>query len=369
MTVLHATEPPTRLPLGGRAGRRGLRVADVDRALYDDRTLVKQLAMRRTLFVFPRDLLPAAWGAPAARVAGQERRRIAKDVAAGGHRRRRRRPGSTRRAPRSLDGAGREPDGLSARRSGRAVPDVDGTVGLAGHEVGRRGADRPAGARAGSGAEGDVVRGRNAGHWRISRPAWTPMDGLARGGARAAAGGRGLRRAGPPVAADLRPGTEADLVWWLGATKGAVRRALADLGAVAGRASTAAAPAGCCPTTTRGRPGRAVGGAAAGARPDHDGLEATATFYLDPGHTPYLFDSNGNGGTTAWWNGRVVGCWVQDDDGWCAWCCAGRCRADATAALATEAERLTAWLDGVRISQRLHLPPDEVRAAALTRDR
>ena len=38
-------------------------------------------------------------------------------------------------------------------------------------------------------------------------------------------------------------------------------------------------------------------------------------FYLDPEHVPYLFDSNGNGGTTAWWNGRVVGCWVQDDAG------------------------------------------------------
>ena len=28
------------------------------------------------------------------------------------------------------------------------------------------------------------------------------------------------------------PGTEADVVWWLGATKAAVRRALADVGAV-----------------------------------------------------------------------------------------------------------------------------------------
>ena len=37
-------------------------------------------------------------------------------------------------------------------------------------------------------------------------------------------------------------------------------------------------------------------------------------FYLDADHTPYLFDTNGNGGTTAWWNGRVVGCWVQDPD-------------------------------------------------------
>ena len=38
-------------------------------------------------------------------------------------------------------------------------------------------------------------------------------------------------------------------------------------------------------------------------------------FYLDPGHVPHLFDSNGNAGTTAWVDGRVVGCWVQDADG------------------------------------------------------
>ena len=37
-------------------------------------------------------------------------------------------------------------------------------------------------------------------------------------------------------------------------------------------------------------------------------------FYLGA-HAPHLFDSNGNAGTTAWWDGRIVGCWVQDDAG------------------------------------------------------
>ena len=40
--------------------------------------------MRRTLFVFPRDLLPAAWGSASARVATSERKRIAKAIAAAG---------------------------------------------------------------------------------------------------------------------------------------------------------------------------------------------------------------------------------------------------------------------------------------------
>ena len=36
--------------------------------------------MRRTLFVFPRDLLLAAWGSASARVATAERKRVARMV-------------------------------------------------------------------------------------------------------------------------------------------------------------------------------------------------------------------------------------------------------------------------------------------------
>ena len=83
MGVLHSTEPAT-VYLSLLARVDGLRVDDVDRALYDDRSLVKQLAMRRTLFVFPRELLPAAWGSASARVAAQLRARLARDAESAG---------------------------------------------------------------------------------------------------------------------------------------------------------------------------------------------------------------------------------------------------------------------------------------------
>jgi hypothetical protein len=75
----------------------------------------------------------------------------------------------------------------------------------------------------------------------------------------------------------------------------------------------------------------------------------TRDFYLGE-HGPSLFDRNGNAGTTAWVDGRIVGCWVQDE--------AGTVRVHllepvsdvARAALEAEAERLTAWLDGDRVS-------------------
>jgi len=78
MTCLHATEPAS-VYLSTFARVDASR-ADIDRALYEDRAVVKQLAMRRTLFVFPRDLLPAVWGSASDRVAGQLKIRLAKEV-------------------------------------------------------------------------------------------------------------------------------------------------------------------------------------------------------------------------------------------------------------------------------------------------
>ena len=73
-------------------------------------------------------------------------------------------------------------------------------------------------------------------------------------------------------------------------------------------------------------------------------------FYLDPEDRPYLFDTNGNGGSTAWWCGRIVGCWVQDPDGVVVVVPRGDVGAEASAALQVEAERLTTWLAGAKVS-------------------
>ncbi|MCJ0906635.1 DNA glycosylase AlkZ-like family protein [Rhodococcus sp. ARC_M6] len=61
MTVLHATESAT-VYLSCWARVQSVDITDIDRTLYEERTIVKQLAMRRTLFAFPRDLLSAARG-------------------------------------------------------------------------------------------------------------------------------------------------------------------------------------------------------------------------------------------------------------------------------------------------------------------
>src|SRR5262249_35341495 len=81
MTSLHATEPATP-HLSLRARVRPLTVADVEAAAYDERSLVKPLVMRRTLFVVTRELLPAAVGSAGRRVADAGRKRLLKDAGA-----------------------------------------------------------------------------------------------------------------------------------------------------------------------------------------------------------------------------------------------------------------------------------------------
>lgn len=340
VTVLHATEPAT-VYLSCQARVPGLRTADVDRALHVDRTIVKQLAMRRTLFVFPTDLLRAVWPSASARVAGTERSRLAKEIEAAGV---------------SADGAGwiddartamlaelwRTPGGHQAADLRAAVPAVDVKVEVAGGAISL--ASRMLTIL---GAEARIVRGTNAGGWHTSRPRWTSMEhwldpvpepGDAADGYRELIG-RWLRSFGP--------GTEEDLVWWLGGTKAVVRAALAQLDAQAVSLD---------------------GGATGWLLPDDlddvddpgpwvallPVLDPTVMgwkgrdFFLGP-HREQLFDRNGNAGTTAWVDSRAVGCWVQDDAGAVHVRLLEPVAAVARRALDDEAARLTAWLDGLRV--------------------
>jgi hypothetical protein len=143
------------------------------------------------------------------------------------------------------------------------------------------------------------------------------------------------------------PGTEDDVVWWLGATKGIVRAALGELDAV--------------PVTLDG-------GATGWLLPDDldvvpdpgpwvallPVLDPTVMgwkergFYLGP-HREHLFDRNGNAGTTVWVDGRIVGCWVQDPAGGVHLRLLERVPARARTALEAEARRLTQWLGGTRV--------------------
>lgn len=342
MTVLHSTEPPTPY-LSLHARVEEITRADVDRALYGDRSLVKQLAMRRTLFVFPRDLLPAAWGSASARVAGQEWKRIAKDAVLGGLTA----DGDAwlRDARAAVIERLADGDELSAKDLREELPVLGGKVRIGGDTKWAADVSLAPRVLTQLGADARIVRGRNASHWRVSQPQWTSMAawlGEVPEPLDEAAGYAELVRR---WLLTFGPGTETDIVWWLGATKAAVRRALADLGAVT--VSLDSGDTGWL-LAHDVEPEPAVepwGALLPVLDPTLMGWKQR-DFYLDPGHTPYLFDTNGNGGTTAWWNGRVVGCWVQDPDASVRVILREDVGADAVAALDREAARLTGWLDG-----------------------
>lgn len=344
MTVLHATEAPSvYLSLWARVD--GLTVADVDRALYDDRTLVKQLAMRRTLFVFPRDLLPAAWGSASARVATALRARLVKEVEQGGI---------------AADGAAwldaacaatleRLADGseLPAARLREEVAELDGRLDIGKGKYATNVSVAPR-VLTQLAVEARILRGSNGGHWRTARPQWTLAETWLGDVPEPAPEREGYAELVRRWLRTFGPGTEADLVWWLGSTKTAVRHALADIDAV--------------------EVGLETGGSGWVLADDADEapevepwaallpvLDPTVmgwkerSFYLGD-HGPMLFDTNGNAGTTAWWDGRIVGCWAQDPDGVVVLGLLEDVGAQARAALTAEAERLTGWLDGHRVS-------------------
>lgn len=356
VVVLHATEPATvHLSLAARVD--GLDRADVDAALYSDRTLVKQLAMRRTLFVFPRDLLPAVWGSASARTAAAEHARLGRDLVAAGvatdgqaH--------LVEAQRQVLAALAAAPDGLTTTELRAVAPAMDVRADLPSSQV------NPGRFLTVLGAEARVVRGANTLHWRVFRPRWLPTTtwlgeqpaplGQREGYAELVR--RWLDRFGP--------GTEADLVWWLGGTKGAVRAALADLGAVEVRVADGQ-PAYLLPDDVEPEPAVEPWAALLPVLdPTVMGWKERA-WYLGA-HGPVLFDRNGNAGTTAWWDGRAVGCWVQDPDGVVEVRLLEDVGAEARAALAVEAGRLTAWLAGERVGTVYPSPAMKVAPGDLT---
>lgn len=347
MTVLHATEPAT-VYLACWARGRSPEIADVDRALYVDRSLVKQLAMRRTLFVFPRDLLGAAWGSASARVAGLERTRMARDLVNAGL------AGDgeqwlERARSQVLSVLAEHPDGLSVPQLRKLVPMIAVKVTAS--------ASAPwSAARVLTylGARAEIVRAVDTGGWRTSRQRWTLTRHWLGDVAEPRTVADGYRELVARWLRTFGPGTEDDIVWWLGATKTVVRAALAELSTV--EVSLDHGVNGwLLPDDLDESPDP---GPWVALLPVLDPTVMgwrVRDFYLGR-HREQLFDNRGNAGTTAWADGRVVGSWVQDDAGSVQLRLLERVSARALRALQSEASRLTAWLGGVRIPTALSSP-------------
>jgi len=352
MTVLHATEPATPyLSLFARID--SFTRSDLEDALFESRSLIKQLAMRRTLFVFPRELLPAAVSSPSARVARQEYGRLVKDL---------------ERGQVTTDGAGwlaaareavlrRLAGGaeLSARELREDLAELAGQVSWYEHKPYGTVLHVAPRVLAWLSANGDLVRGRNAGHWRITRPLWTRTDDWLGAPVDRCEESVGYAELVASYLRSFGPVTERDLLWWFGATKGTMRHALSDLHAVQVRLERDQT-GWVLPDDVDPEPPVEPWAALLPA------LDPTALgwkerdFYLAPDFYSAIFDWSGNCGTTAWWDGKIVGAYVQDDAGRVELIVPSDPGPAGRTALQAEAKRLADWFDGEKVTSLYKCP-------------
>lgn len=347
---LHASDPGS-VYLAAAARMREPALEPVEDALYDSRTLLRLLGMRRTMFVLPLDLAAIVQAACGGAVAARERRTL----------------------ERMVDGAGLHADPAAhvrdleeetlralAARGEATGAEVSRDVPALREEVRFGVGTRWEGVQRLTtrvlvllGAEGLVVRGRPRGSWISSQYRWAPLQSWLGDGlevweveaAQAELARRWLASYGPATLADLR--------WWTGWTAGESKRALAGL------------------ETTEveldGEPGVVLADDLEPvAAPEPwvallPGLDPTVMgwkgreWYLGP-HRPALFDTAGNAGPTVWCDGRIVGGWGQPQSGEVAVRLLEDVGAEARAAVEGEAERLGAWLGGVRVARRFGAP-------------
>ncbi len=356
LAALHSTDSATVF-LSVRARTDGVDPDAIARELYDDRTVLRMLGMRRTLFVVPRDLRPSVQAGVTDDIAIRERRRLEGWLAAT--------PGIDD-AKTWLDAA--EVAALSALEAAReafTIELVRGNELLATKlEVGsgRWAARQSAGSRVLPllAAQGRLLRGRPRGSWTSGQYRWVRSETWL-----------GEEQVLPTVE-DARielvrrwllasgPGTELDLRWWTGLGARPIRSALAALEAVEVDLDGAVGyvlPDDMAPVESLDP--------AAALLPTLDSTTMgwkDREWYLGP-HGEQLFDRNGNAGPTVWWDGRVVGGWSQRRDGEIAFKLLEDVGADAVAAVEAEAERLAAWIGDVRFAPTF-LPPFQRALAA-----
>ncbi|MFD5720218.1 winged helix DNA-binding domain-containing protein [Streptomyces sp. NPDC127036] len=359
LVALHGTDPATvYLAVGARLVDAGVTVAEVDRALYEDRTLVRMHGMRHTVFVFPTALAAVVHASTGLDIAAKARAGLVKDVATGS---------DGRLTEEWLTLVEESALAALARRGQATVNELtrdeprlkEQFVYGAGksYETPQTVSSRLMRVL---GVEGRVVRGRPLGSWTSSQFRWAvapPHPELPPAEARSELLGRWLTACGPA--------TEADLKWWTGWKVTDVRRTLAAIGAVAVSLDdgvTAYVAAGDEePVDGPAEPWAAL----------LPGLDPTPMsrqerdWYLDPSLRPALFDGSGNVGPTVWWDGRVVGGWAQQPDGEIVWRLlapkgVGR---DARTAITAEAERLQRWVGTTRVTPRFRTPLERELAA------
>jgi Winged helix DNA-binding domain len=346
---LHSSDPTTVF-LSAMARLREPSIEAVEAALYNERTLIRMHAMRRTLWVFPVELAAIAQAACTEGIALKERRRLDKLLASSGID-----DGAAwfdgieRAALQFLEERG---EAAGAELS-QAVPELRT---LLDYGPGKWGGQQPATSRLlfQLAAERRIVRGRPRGSWTSSQYRWAPFhswlpDGLARWeteAGQAELARRWLRAFGPATIVDLK--------WWTGWTLGETRRALAALATAEVELEGLGAGLVLADDLERVASIEPWIALLPGLDPTAMGWKERDWYLGD--HARRLFDLNGNVGPTVWQDGRIVGGWAHLKTGEVVFQLLEDVGSEANAAIEAEAARLAERVDTTRVTARFPTP-------------
>ncbi|WP_326917614.1 winged helix DNA-binding domain-containing protein [Actinophytocola sp.] len=348
MVALHGTDPTT-VYLSAWARMHDGDATALERALYEDRTLLRLLCMRRTVFVLPTEVAPIARAACSLAVAARERRQLLSWLSAAGI-------VDAKDAERWLAGVEEAAlRALAARGEATAAELSADDPRLRAEIVLARGKAYEGKVRVGSrvllllAAEGRVVRGRPLGSWTSTQFRWSPAERWWPGGlpdlpvtdAEAELARRWLATFGPATVDDLR--------WWTGWAVTPTRRALARIGAV--EVDLDGRPGLVLPDDLEPEPEPEPWVALLPALDPTPMGWTHREFYLG-GHGTALFDRTGNVSPTVWCDGRIVGGWAQRRSGEIAYRLLDDVGSERVAAIERAAAELTERLGPVRLSPR-----------------
>jgi DNA glycosylase AlkZ-like len=350
VVALHATDPAS-VYLAERARLHAPTVASVEQALYEERSLVRLLGMRRTMFVVPVGLAPIVQSACTEAIAVVERRKLVGHIEQGGVAA----DGEawlTRVGEATVAALEKRGEALATELSAD-VPDLatemkvgEGTRWAATQKLSNRVLSVLA-------AEERIVRGRPRGTWTSTQYRWAPRSAWLPDAEPAPPLDAARAELARRWLAAFGPGTAADLKWWTGWTMGAARSALAEVGAVevALDGAVGYVLADDVDPVTAPAPAAALLPAL-----DPTAMGWTQREWYLGAHGGALFDRSGNIGPTVWWDGRIVGGWAQRREGEVVTRLLEDVGGEACAAVAAAAQGLTQWLGTARIRSRFPTP-------------
>jgi hypothetical protein len=358
LVALHATDAATvHLATGARLVTPA--VEAMEQALYEDRTLVRMLGMRRTVFVVPRASVPVIQAACSDAVAALNRRRLSQLLVSAG--------------------VAKDPDRWLAEAGEATLAALADLKEATGAELAARvpalrtrvemAAGKPYGGEVNLtsqvlfllASEGYLVRGRPRGSWISSQHRWSSMadwlpDGLpswTAAEARTELARQWLHAYGPAPVSDLR--------WWAGWGAGDAKKALAGLDVV----EVALEGGGTGVMLAEDTEPVPAPGPWVALLP---ALDPTVMGWLEREwffgpHAPALFDRTGNPGPTVWVDGRIAGGWAQHPAGEVRYRLLEDVGREAADAIGSAAAELTAWLGPTRVTPRFRTPLEKELSA------